>query len=71
MSDKVIEKFYFSYEFGDYGDADHLENRLTFNSNGATIHELLDKFEQFLRGSGFLFNGHLEIVDRDAIKTYK
>lgn len=68
MSDKVTEKFYFSYEFGDYDDADHLENRLTFNANGATVDELLDKIEQFLRGSGFIFNGHLEIVDP---KTYK
>lgn len=30
-----------------------------------SLAELLEEFEQFLRGCGFVFEGHLDIVDND------
>ena len=66
--DKVVERFTFRYSFGDYDDADRLENNLEFSSDGATVTGLLEKFEQFLRGSGFTFTGELEVVDHYNFK---
>lgn len=62
---KITEKFRFNYIFGEYNERDHLENTLEFNGDGMTITELLPKIEQFLRGSGFCFDGELSIVDYD------
>ena len=64
MSDgKIHEKFRFTYEFGEYNDDDRVESTLDFNTNGGTIDEVVEKFEQFLRGCGYIFKGELVQVD--------
>jgi hypothetical protein len=60
---KIHEMFRFNYEFGEYGDDDRVENTLAFNTNGGTIDEVIEKFEQFLRGCGFCFSGEIVQVD--------
>ena len=66
--DNVVEKYTFRYTFGDYDDADRLDNCLEFSTEGSTVTELLGKFEQFLRGAGFTFKGEFEVVDHDKFK---
>ena len=66
--DKTIEKYTFRYSFGDYDDVDRLDNCLEFSTEGSTVTELLEKFEQFLRGAGFIFKGQFEVVDHDKFK---
>lgn len=66
--DKTVEKYTFRYSFGDYDDADQLESSLEFCTEGSTVTELLEKFEQFLRGAGFTFKGEFEIVDHSKFK---
>lgn len=61
--DKIREKFRFTYEFGEYDDNDRVENTLDFNTNGGTIDQVVEKFEQFLRGCGYVFKGELVQVD--------
>jgi len=60
---KINEMFRFNYEFGEYGDDDRVENTLAFNTNGGTIDEVIEKFEQFLRGCGYVFRGEFVQVD--------
>jgi hypothetical protein len=66
--DNVVEKYTFRYSFGDYNDADRLESFLEFSTEGSTVTELLGKFEQFLRGAGFIFKGEFEVVDHHNFK---
>jgi hypothetical protein len=60
---KIYEMFRFNYEFGEYHQDDRVENTLSFNTNGGTIDEVIEKFEQFLRGCGFCFRGEIVQVD--------
>ena len=60
---KIHEMFRFNYEFGEYSDDDRVESTLAFNTNGGTIDEVVEKFEQFLRGCGYAFKGELVQVD--------
>lgn len=49
-----------------------LSSRVTMETNSETLPDILAEFEQFLRGSGFHFNGQLDIVeqvDYDAINS--
>lgn len=66
--DNIVERYTFRYSFGDYDDADRLDNCLEFSTAGSTVTELLEKFEQFLRGAGFTFKGEFEVVDHDKFK---
>ena len=66
--DRTIEKYTFRYSFGDYDDVDRLDNCLEFSTEGSTVTELLEKFEQFLRGAGFTFKGEFEVVDHHNFK---
>lgn len=40
---------------------------ITMEIFSTSLPEVLGAFERFLRGSGFVFDGHLDIVDRVEI----
>ena len=49
-----------------------LDSKVTFETNSVTLPEILAEFTQFLRGSGFHFDGELDIVetvDYDAVNS--
>ena len=43
-----------------------ITSKKTVEFNGETISDIVGEFEMFLRGCGFHFEGHLELVDYDA-----
>ena len=58
MSENKIERFRFSYNYGDYDDAETFETSLEFKyCTPAHISDVIEKFGQFLRGCGFCFDG--------------
>jgi len=57
-----MERFNLSYRHGEYDEADHYDSSVTFNVEDAYLWDILEKVEQFLRGSGFHFDGSLKIV---------
>lgn len=40
---------------------------ITHEISATHIHSVVERFEDFLRGCGFVFNGHLEVVDDSVI----
>lgn len=49
-----------------------LASKVTFETNSETLPEILEEFEQFLRGAGFHFDGSVDIVQEvnyDAINS--
>ena len=40
---------------------------ITLTTEHVGLVHILEDFEQFLRGAGYYFNGHLEIVEEDDI----
>jgi len=63
-----MEKFNLNYSHGDYDEADHYSSNVTFSVESAYLWDILEKVEQFLRGSGFHFDGSLKIVgDNETI----
>jgi len=63
-----MEKFNLNYSHGDYDEIDHYDSSVTFNVESAYLWDVLEKIEQFLRGSGFHFDGKLKIVgDNETI----
>ena len=64
MSDNKIERFRFSYNYGDYDDPETFETSVEFKySTDAHISDVIEKFEQFLRGCGFCFEGEIVQVN--------
>ncbi len=57
-------KFTFDYTWRD-GD-DNVVSRTRHTVSEETLGEILNAFELFLRGSGFVFNGVLDIVDEET-----
>ena len=41
------------------------ENHVTMETNAVTLDDILPAFEQFLKGAGFSFDGHLDIIDEE------
>jgi hypothetical protein len=39
---------------------------LTITLRADTLQEVLESFERFLKGAGFVFSGHLDIVEEDS-----
>jgi hypothetical protein len=63
-----MEKFNLNYSHRDYDEIDHYDSSVTFNVERAYLWDVLEKIEQFLRGSGFHFDGKLKIVgDNETI----
>jgi hypothetical protein len=44
-------------------DADHTTVNIRVNNDDVTYHTLIEEFERFLKACGFVFNGHIEMVD--------
>ena len=57
-------KFTFDYTWRD--EDDNVVSRTRHTTSEETLGELLTAFETFLRGSGFVFNGTLDIVDENT-----
>lgn len=47
--------------------SNQVSEKMTIETYGVTISELLRSFEQALRGAGFQFKGVLEIIDEEQI----
>ena len=43
-----------------------ITSKKTVEFNGDSLSDIVSEFEMFLRGCGFHFEGHLELVDNDA-----
>jgi hypothetical protein len=70
MNINSTAKFTFDYTWRD-ADGD-VASRTRHTTAEETLGEILDAFELFLRGSGFVFNGRLDFVDEEtgsALKT--
>lgn len=53
------------------GYFDKVTQRLEYETHNESLHEILEDFEYFLRGSGFHFEGQLTIQnDDDLIDSY-
>ena len=63
MSENKIERFRFSYNYGDYDDTETFETSIEFKCEESHISDVIEKFEQFLRGCGFCFSGEIVQVD--------
>ena len=58
-------RFTFSYDYTGDSTGDYVS---IATEGTKTIYELVEKFEDFLRATGYHFNGHLEFVD-DGLDT--
>ena len=56
-----MTKFTFTSEFQGFGSP---KNTLEFDCD--QLEDVLMYFEQFLKGAGFIYDGHLEIVDNSV-----
>ena len=63
MSENKTERFRFNYNYGDYDDAETFESTVEFKCEDAHITDVIERFEQFLRGCGFCFDGEIVQVD--------
>ena len=70
-----MPKFTFKSQFPDYdeftGDIIGTKCTTTVEFEAEELREVISEFENFLRGSGFRFDGNLEIVDAEIeLKKY-
>ncbi len=63
MSSKT--KYTFTGESTGYSSSPN--SKVSFELENPSRDELLRAFEDFLRGSGFVFEGHLEIVNEESL----
>lgn len=59
-----MSKFTFIYENG-YAT----QTKLTYETEAYELDRVLTEFESFLRGSGFVFDGYLDIVPPDDLES--
>lgn len=65
-----MSKFTFKSEYYSYDEIrDEPESVLTMEFCEVDLVKVLDHFEDFLRGSGFVFDGHLTIEEKDYEET--
>ena len=43
----------------------HSEIEMTLPENGHSLSQLLEHFELFLKACGYVFDGHIELVEED------
>lgn len=55
------------YTFISEEDFNH--TKVTVETQAVTVDELLARFEDFLRGSGFVFDGYVQIVDPEEFNV--
>lgn len=61
-----MSKFTFIYENG-YTT----QTKLTYETEAYELDKVLTEFESFLRGSGFVFDGYLDVMPPDNFDDYK
>ena len=59
-----MPKFIFKCEHRDY-HTDELEMTNSSEFTSETLEEVIENFEMFLRGSGYVFNGQLDFTNED------
>jgi hypothetical protein len=65
-----IEKEYIKFINYTSGSSDYPEAKIEITfGNDATLSEILEKFENFLRASGYVFKGSLDILEDDSEQT--
>lgn len=57
------------YRFEKFRDPDNVYDVTTVSMTVDTVSlpDMISEFENFLRAVGFVFNGHLEIVEEDEV----
>jgi len=63
-----MNKYIFEHKHTGY-DGRIVENKKIFEADG--ISDILEEFESFLRGCGFNFKGHVEIVEEQVQEEEK
>jgi len=56
-----MQEIKFSYKHEYLG----VERQVSASTNADSLDTIVECFEDFLRGSGFVFDGHLDIVDEE------
>ena len=56
-----MSKFTFVYENRNIFN-DGLDNKLTMESNVDSLNDVIEQFEMFLKGAGYVFDGRLDFV---------
>lgn len=51
--------------------ADIVESKRTFEFHADGLDQILSEFESFLRGSGFYFNGNIDIVEEESYEEHR
>jgi len=60
-----MSKYTFSCEYQDIYTGNPDGNKITVEAKEDSLINVIEAFERFLRGVGFVFNGHLDIVGDD------
>lgn len=60
----------FMYEWGKEFDTKKPEIRVVHETDSVTLSEVVEAFENYLRGCGFIFDGHLDIVEDDIVDEF-
>lgn len=63
-----MPKFTFICEHEDLNGNDN--SRITFELEKDSLFDVVEEFERFLRGSGFVFEGQLDVVDDESEEDY-
>ena len=67
-----MSKFTFIKQPEDDNWMEEGDSKLTTEFNAVSLDRLLEEFELFLKGSGFVFDGHLEFVQHKSwTETYE
>ena len=62
----TLIKHYYSHQFDDLA-----HNKVTFDvAEDASLNQMLDAFEHFLKASGFSFDGQLDFVKDDEVDPF-
>lgn len=61
-----MTRFVFTSQLGEPGEDHSYGNRVEFDAE--VLDDVIGNFELFLRGAGFGFNGHVDIVDQRFTK---
>lgn len=46
-------------------------SKINFETKNDNLEDVLSDFEMFLRGCGYFFDGHLDIINEDIIESYQ
>lgn len=65
-----MSRYTFKCEHFDYSNPfnpdEKIDSTITQEFRAESLNDVLENFEMFLRGSGFYFDGHLDIVEDDC-----